>query len=123
MGRPKGAENRHKEWRDAIRKAVHELRAVSDGDSGKKLKALRLIAEKVVSKAMDGDLGAIKEIADRLDGKATQAIDLGVSVQITKVEHVIVDARPPVIEGEVIEVIEDKTDKCVSSTNTLTSFG
>ncbi len=108
MGRPKGAQNKDKSWRDALRIAVNRIRK---DDRGKKLKALRIIAERVVSRAIEGDMIAVKEIADRLDGKATQAVDLGVSVQITKVEHVIVDALPPVIEGEAVEVIEDKTDK------------
>ncbi len=35
---------------------------------------LRKIAEKLVENAMDGDIQAIKEVADRLDGKASQAI-------------------------------------------------
>jgi len=34
-----------------------------------------LIADALIEKAIDGDLGAIKEVNDRLDGKAPQAID------------------------------------------------
>jgi hypothetical protein len=36
---------------------------------------LRAIARKLFEKAMDGDLQAIREIADRLDGKPAQAIE------------------------------------------------
>ena len=33
------------------------------------------IAEKLAEKAEEGDLGAIREIADRLDGKPVQVVD------------------------------------------------
>lgn len=35
---------------------------------------LRAVADALVTKAMGGDVAAIKEIADRLDGKSTQPI-------------------------------------------------
>ena len=38
-------------------------------------KRLHAIAEKLYEKAAEGDLSAIKEVGDRLDGKATQQID------------------------------------------------
>jgi hypothetical protein len=37
--------------------------------------ALRRIAAKLVEKAEEGELAAIREIADRLDGKTAQVID------------------------------------------------
>lgn len=40
-------------------------------DDGKKL---RLAAERLVDMAVAGDIQAIKELGDRLDGKAAQAI-------------------------------------------------
>ena len=40
---------------------------------------LRAIAEKLTEMALDGDLQAIKEIGDRLDGKAKQSIDVEVN--------------------------------------------
>jgi hypothetical protein len=66
---PKGAKS-DKEWRDALRLALHE----EYEDEGKKSKALRLVARAVVKKAIEGDITAAKEIGDRLDGKAPQAI-------------------------------------------------
>jgi hypothetical protein len=64
MGRPTGSPNREKPFSDALRIALR-------GDPLR----LRRIAEKLAEKAEQGDLAAIRELADRLDGKATQAID------------------------------------------------
>src|SRR5436190_23691177 len=64
MGRPIGSVNREKPFNDALRVAL-------------KRDPLRLhrIAEKLADKAEEGDLAAIREIADRLDGKPTQVVD------------------------------------------------
>lgn len=64
MGRPIGSINREKPFNDALRMALR-------GDPLR----LRRIAEKLAEKAEDGDLTAIREIADRLDGKPTQVVD------------------------------------------------
>lgn len=42
---------------------------------------LRAVADALVTKAMSGDIPAIKEIADRLDGKAVQQIDMDATVR------------------------------------------
>lgn len=39
--------------------------------------ALILIADALIDKAIDGDLGAAKEIFDRIDGKPKQQVDIG----------------------------------------------
>jgi hypothetical protein len=64
MGRPIGSVNREKPFNDALRIAL-------------KRDPLRLhrIAEKLAEKAEEGDLAAIREIADRLDGKPVQMVD------------------------------------------------
>lgn len=54
-------------WRDAVMLAVHE-----DGPDGRK--KLRALAEQLVAKAETGDVTALKEIGDRLDGKPPQQI-------------------------------------------------
>ncbi len=41
--------------------------------AGKDHKALRSIAKQLIAKANEGDMQAIKELADRLDGKPAQA--------------------------------------------------
>lgn len=75
MARPKGSENKDKPFREALRL---ELAAI-----GEDQKALRRIARNLIklaggdAEAIDGGLAAIKEIADRLDGKPAQAIENG----------------------------------------------
>lgn len=66
--RPKGAWS-DKAWRDAIRVAV--MRVHTDPKQGKKLNAL---ADALVNAGLSGDVSALKEIGDRLDGKVAQAI-------------------------------------------------
>jgi hypothetical protein len=87
VGAPVGNTNSNKNnriWANTIRKlAVQE-----------DYKRIHAIAEKLFENAQEGDLGAIKEIGDRLDGKAvaTQEItgangsDLPVSIGIRFVE-------------------------------------
>jgi hypothetical protein len=64
MGRLIGSVNREKPFNDALRIALR-----SDPHR------LRRIAEKLAEKAEEGDLAAIREIADRLDGKPIQMLD------------------------------------------------
>lgn len=69
MAAPKTPKNRwsDKVWRDAIRVAV--MRNADDG--GKKLAKL---ADALISAGIAGDVPALKEIGDRLDGKVPQAL-------------------------------------------------
>lgn len=59
-------------FRDALMLAINEC----DGDQ----KKLRKVAEKLVEKAMDGDVTSIKEIADRIDGKPQQSVEVDASI-------------------------------------------
>lgn len=84
-GNPKGRP-KDKPWAAALRLAANE-----PGPDG--IKKLRRMAEKCVDKAIEeGDIHAMKEVGDRLDGKPMQAIE----------------ASGP--EGEPIQV-EDVSDK------------
>jgi len=66
MTRPVGTPNKkNTPWADA-------LRVEASGDDHKKL---RRLAAKTFEMALEGDMAAIKEIGDRLDGKAAQAIE------------------------------------------------
>ena len=95
---PKGAKS-DKEWRDAIRRAVHEQRTVDVDGRPAKRKALFLLARKTVTEALDGNMVAVKEIGDRLDGRPAQAVDVAVAVSVERIERLIVDPGP-VIEHE-----------------------
>jgi hypothetical protein len=64
MGRPIGSVNKEKPFNDALRIALR-------GDPLR----LRRIADKLATLAEAGDLGAIRELADRLDGKPAQVLD------------------------------------------------
>lgn len=90
-----------KPWRQEINKAIRELIEVEEDGKAKKVRALRLLARKLVKKGLDGDTAALKEIGDRLDGKAVQGVELGLDVKITKIERRIVE--PKVIDGRVLK--------------------
>lgn len=64
-----GGRSKEKIWRNAIERAVQ--RATTGRIDYAKLDEL---ADKLLSLAADGDMQALKEIGDRLDGKPAQAI-------------------------------------------------
>ena len=64
MARPLGSQNKDKPFREALR-----MELAAAGDS---LKELRQIARAHSDMAKGGDMAAIKELADRLDGKPAQ---------------------------------------------------
>jgi hypothetical protein len=66
MGRPIGSLNRERPFNQAL---LIELRSNP--------LALRRIAAKLIERAEEGELAAIREIADRLDGKPVQMLDRG----------------------------------------------
>lgn len=66
-GAPKGNQNARKEnrlWGETIRRVVTQ-------DSSKRL---RSAAEKLVALAEEGDVPALRELGDRLDGKPAQVV-------------------------------------------------
>lgn len=76
-----------KTFANMLRVAISEAQA----EGGSKLRA---VADALVNKAMNGDVPAIKEIADRLDGKVPQALigdsDADPINLISRIERVIV---------------------------------
>lgn len=65
MGAPLGNLNAVKKpWRDVLDRAIAQ-------DDGKRLRAA---AEKLIDLAASGESWAVKELADRLDGKAAQGV-------------------------------------------------
>lgn len=65
-GNANSGRKQEKPFRDALR-----MELAAAGEDGK---ALRKIARALIDKAGEGDMQAIKEIADRVDGKVAQAV-------------------------------------------------
>ena len=63
---------------DALRMAA--VKVVEGDPEGRN--RLRMAAERVVLAAMDGDLAAFKEMADRLDGKAVQQTEGTIDIHV-----------------------------------------
>lgn len=82
-GRPKG----EKSFAAMLRIAIKEAGA---GDGTTKL---RDIANKLVEKAIQGDMQAIKEVADRLDGKALQQVENELSGDVAIVFKTIYETK------------------------------
>ncbi len=87
-GRPAGAQNKDKPFREALR-----MELVAAGDDHKTLRKIAKNLIAIASTANDpAALPAIREIADRMDGKPVQAIagdeDNPLRVAITRVELV-----------------------------------
>ena len=67
-------QNRHSSDKiitDAIMRAVHRRQGPGKNDP----KRLDVLADKLVAEGINGNIPAIKEIADRLEGKPKQQID------------------------------------------------
>lgn len=58
-------------WADAVKRAVNRRLEDEEGQP----KKLERLADKLVETALNGDVSALKEIGDRLDGKPTQATE------------------------------------------------
>jgi hypothetical protein len=88
------APTKGKVMRDALWMALH--REAEDSD-GKMTKRLHLVADRLVKRAMDdGDVAAIREILDRIDGKVPTAIagaDGEGPVSVSVIERVIIDPK------------------------------
>ena len=57
-----------KRWAMAIERALEHRSRVMQ------VEALDLLAEKLLAKCDEGDLSALKELGDRMDGKSAQAV-------------------------------------------------
>ena len=72
---------------------VHEL--CNDPLTGKNVKKLRLLARKLVDRALEGDVTAMKKIGDRLDGRPSQTIAGDSDKPHEVVIRVIDPTKPP----------------------------
>lgn len=76
---------KNKPWSEAINRAL----LAEDG------KRLRELAEKLITKALEGDVTALKEIGDRVDGKPAQILqgDPDAPLALEFIERRIVDPK------------------------------
>jgi Family of unknown function (DUF5681) len=75
-----GGQPKAKVWRDAIDRAVHRRAGKHD------LKGIDNLADILLDCAMTGNIAAIKEFGDRLDGKPAQALEHSGSIGVTHEE-------------------------------------
>jgi len=91
MAAPKGNQFavKDKRWQQAIDRALAK-RCKGDG-----IQALDDLAEKLLTKCDEGDMGALRELGDRIEGKPAQTIEAsgpnGGPIQMQSVEMMIID--------------------------------
>lgn len=79
--------------RDALMIAVNR----EDMQDGKKVKRLHRIVEAVSMLAANGDMQAIKEVWDRIEGKPSQSIGVGQAPELEPLQATI---RPAISRAE-----------------------
>lgn len=77
--------------RDALILALNREAQSADGEPTKKLNK---IAEKLVEKAIEGDIQAIKEVNDRVDGKAPMTIGGDPDSPLTVINEIMMRPVP-----------------------------
>ncbi len=90
MAGPSKGSKPDKILRDAL---VLELNRMVDLEDGEKVKKVNRVVHKLVEAAMDGKVDAIREVFDRVEGKATQPIggDADAPAILHKIIREIVD--------------------------------
>lgn len=83
MGAPLGNKNGQKNriWEEALRRAL----LAEDG------KRLRSLAETLIIRAEAGDVSALKEIGDRVDGRPTQQTELSGDLRLRGLAELLAD--------------------------------
>ena len=71
-----------KSVRDAINHKLAEIGRNIPGDEAALKKGMRAIVGPQIEAALEGNIAAFKEIADRVDGKAAQSLDLAGEVSL-----------------------------------------
>jgi hypothetical protein len=84
-GAPKGNTNsaRGRRWTDAINKAL-DKRSKAAG-----IEALDNLAEKLLALCDEGDLQALKELGDRLEGKSLQSVNMDATVDASLTVEIV----------------------------------
>lgn len=86
-GNQNSGRKQEKPFADALRM---ELAA-----AGEDHKALRLIARALIEKASTGDMQAMKELADRTDGKPSQQVDMDLAGDMSVVFQTVYENAKP----------------------------
>ena len=94
-------------WRDALHRALKRSVII---DGGKPTKALELLADKVVMMGIDGNMEAITEIANRMDGKLAPVVQADLETGMT----IIVDTG---IRRDVNDVANPDIPKQITDNN------
>jgi hypothetical protein len=85
-------------WTEAINRAL-EARSRRD-----QVVALEQLAEVLLTKAEQGDMAALKELGDRIEGKSTQAVELtgaeGGPLMISRIETVVIDGAKSLTDDD-----------------------
>lgn len=94
MPAPLGNQNASvgKKWKAAIDRALEQRSRLAQKE------ALDELAERLLQKCDEGDMSALKELGDRLDGKVPQALvgdPENPLHMVSKVERVIIDRTAP----------------------------
>ena len=71
-----GGKGQDKIWSDAVRRAV--MRRDAGG-----IHAIEKLADAAVQKGLTGDISALREIGDRLEGRAVQPIQADIQGDVT----------------------------------------
>lgn len=83
-------------WSDALRRAVN--RYGKDG-TGKKTKYLDIMANKTVKEGAGGNMAAVAEVGNRLDGKPVAAVEMSGGFDgVIEIIHINLDDDPPMID-------------------------
>ena len=98
MARPLGVENKDKPWKAALLRA--SKKPALNGDPHR----LDRVADQCFAEAELGEMAAIKEIGDRLDGKAVQGHEVRGDPDSPVIFHLRFGdgIAPKVIDGEVV---------------------
>lgn len=96
-GNPGGKPVEGKIWREAIQRALKRR------ETGEDKQALEYLADALLDQCLKGDVAALKELGDRLDGKAKETVDMNIKTPqavVRPIEVVTIEHEPKVVADE-----------------------
>ena len=84
-----------------------ELHAEATDANGKMTKKLRLLARRLIDRGIEGDVPAIREVIDRIEGRVPQAVtgDDGAALVVKVLKFAELDAAIIPNADEVVDVV------------------